>query len=152
VADNPTHTPLGRLEQEAPAVTPELDNDGHPQRPNAAGGPVPPVFDRVRALVNLVDDEELLQMAIALHLDEEPQIWRTIEAAIESGQGEELRKVAHALKGSLHTLGAAPAGDAAAVLERQSGGSKVTRRVAARALRLELDRLEPLLRAERKAA
>ena len=81
-----------------------------------ASGPV--VFDRAAAQARLGGDARLLRELIVLYRAESPALRRAVRKAAADGNADALRRAAHALKGSLGTLGAPRAFDAAAALEQ----------------------------------
>jgi len=97
---------------------------------DASGGAA--VFDRAAAQVRLGGDARLLRELIVLYRAESPLLRRAVRKAAAGGNADALRRAAHALKGSLGTLGATRAFDAATALERAarsgtSGSSEVDR-------------------------
>jgi len=98
--------------------------------PDDASGAV--VFDRTAAQARLGGDARLLRELIVLYRAESPSLRRAVRKAVAAGNADALRRAAHALKGSLGTLGAPRAFEAAAALERAArsgtaGSSEVER-------------------------
>ena len=79
-----------------------------------------PVFDEQAALGYTGGDRRLLKSIIALFRSDRAPSLRRIERAVRERDGEALRMAAHALKGSIATVGA-PAGRAAAAELEQMG-------------------------------
>jgi two-component system sensor histidine kinase/response regulator len=76
------------------------------------------IFDEQAALAHTGDDRSLLKRIISLFRSDQSSALRRIERAIAQRDGEALRLAAHALKGSIATVGAAAGRDAAAELEQ----------------------------------
>ena len=76
------------------------------------------IFDERAALAYAGDDRALLEEVIALFRSDYPRSMRRIERAVRRRDGEALRAAAHALKGSIATVGSKPGRDAAARLEQ----------------------------------
>ena len=64
------------------------------------------VFNRELALERVGGDAELLDEIVGLYLGEYPGLLEQIQAAVNSGDAQQLYRSAHTLKGSLGTLGA----------------------------------------------
>ena len=74
-------------------------------------------FNRALALDRVAGDEELLREIAQVYLGEYPEAVEEIRQAVEAGDAERLHRAAHALKGSLGTLGAEAAQSLALELE-----------------------------------
>jgi two-component system, sensor histidine kinase and response regulator len=81
-----------------------------------------PIFDEQAALAHAGADRRLLSEVVALFRSDSPSALRRIDRAVKRGDAEALRLAAHALKGSLATVGA-PAGREAAFALEQMGRS-----------------------------
>ncbi|WP_234828142.1 hybrid sensor histidine kinase/response regulator [Sinorhizobium fredii] len=104
------------------------------------------VLDWERALRNLDRNEALLRELAAMFLIEYPKLIAALDAAYASGDAAELRRAAHTLKGSADVVGAdgvVTAAQRLADLGREGNLAPVPE--ARRALKAELDRLEPAL-------
>jgi PAS domain S-box-containing protein len=90
--------------------------------PSAAAPPAQPsasaIFDEQAALAYTGGDRGLLEEVVALFRSDTPSSLRRIERAVRRGDGEALRAGAHALKGSIATVGSKAGRDAAARLEQ----------------------------------
>jgi two-component system, sensor histidine kinase and response regulator len=76
------------------------------------------VFDEPAALSHTGGDRKLLKQIIDLFRTDSPASFRKIERALKRRDGEALWTAAHALKGSMATIGAQAARQAAADIER----------------------------------
>jgi len=65
-----------------------------------------PVLDVEEALARVMDDRELLEEATALLIHDVPHVLRALREALGSGDTEEVRRRAHALKGAASNLSA----------------------------------------------
>ena len=86
-----------------------------------SGGDTPAV-DVAAVVARLNGDRELLAEIAGLYLEDEPALLAQLEAAMEAGQAQGVRRAAHALKGSVANFAAARAQAAALALE-QAGRS-----------------------------
>jgi len=77
-----------------------------------------PVVDRDAVLEKLGGDDELLLEIIDLYLEDTPQVFVTLRAAVEESDAEGVRKAAHRIKGSVGSLAAMRAFEAARDLEK----------------------------------
>jgi CheY-like chemotaxis protein len=93
--------------------------------PSPAAAAADVVFDRQSARERLGGDGRLLAELIALHRAESPALQRAVRKAAAAGDHDALRRAAHALKGSLATLGAPRAHAAAAALEQAARAGTV---------------------------
>jgi HPt (histidine-containing phosphotransfer) domain-containing protein len=86
-------------------------------------------IDSEALLSNFADADDLLHEIVVLFLAECPRRLAEMHRAVEAGDRNALRLVAHSFKGSLDTLGARRAAAAAAVLEScaRSGDLDVAR-------------------------
>jgi CheY-like chemotaxis protein len=82
--------------------------------PAAASG----IFDEQAALAHTGGDRDLLGDVISLFRSDARTSLRRIERAVRQRDGDALRAAAHALKGSIATVGCTPGRDLAAELER----------------------------------
>ncbi len=87
---------------DTPAVTPATPADA---------------IDWRRALAHVAGDEEILSSVIAVFLEEWPRWRRDFRQALDGGDAAGVRRTAHTVKGSLSTLGARAAFEAAERLE-----------------------------------
>lgn len=95
-----------------------LEGLASPAGGGAGGGPPPAAtLDKAAALKRAGGDEELLKELAGLCLDECPRLLAEIRGAVARQDGAKLRLSAHALKGSVATLGAGEAAAAALRLE-----------------------------------
>ena len=85
---------------------------------DAADSTSPVVFDEETALLHTGGDRALLKEVIGLFRADGPASMRAIERAIANGNGEALAMAAHALKGSIATIGGREGQRLAAELER----------------------------------
>ncbi len=76
-----------------------------------------PAVDRAGALQKLGGNEELLVEIIDLYLDDFPKVMERLSTALAEGDAEGVWKAAHRLKGSVGSLSAQPAFEAARDLE-----------------------------------
>ncbi|MGE5835209.1 MAG: response regulator [Acidobacteriota bacterium] len=84
----------------------------------AAGQDEAVVFDESAALSHTGGDRKLLKQIIELFRADSPASFRKIERALKRRDGEALWTAAHAIKGSMATIGAQAARQAAADIER----------------------------------
>ncbi len=117
----------GRVEAEAPAPSPVADV----------------LFDEEAALACTGGDRQLLREIVALFRKDRAASLKRIDTAIAKGDGEQLRLAAHALKGSLATVGATAARQTAAELEQMgraailAGAAELAARLRDRLVRLD---------------
>jgi PAS domain S-box-containing protein len=118
-----------------------------------AGGPIDRadepehvVMDRHLALARVDGDEILLGDLARLFLEESPKMLAAIQEAVNLRDAERLQRAAHSLKGSVATLAAQKAVEAALKLERlgRAGDLENVEKVYA-ALVAEIERLKPVL-------
>ena len=76
--------------------------------PGTEEPPCKPLWDRGKALANSGGDATLLHELVAIFLAEAPRLVQSIHQAVERGDATGLQAAAHALKGELGCLGAAP--------------------------------------------
>jgi PAS domain S-box-containing protein len=100
-------------------------------------------FDEAAALSYVAGDRRMLEEVVALFRKDAPIAMRRIERAVRQRDKEALRLAAHALKGSVATVGCAPGREAAARLESigRSGRIAEARHVVDE-LRDHLERLD----------
>ena len=133
-----------------------------PASANAGGGgatapDVPPpaepvVFEEAAALRRTGGDRQLLKQMIKIYRADAPVSVRKIARAVSAGRAEDLRTAAHALKGSVATVGGVAARHAAATLEDLGkSGTMSGAPEALASLRTELRKLEAAFVAARLA-
>ncbi|MBI1795435.1 MAG: response regulator [Candidatus Eisenbacteria bacterium] len=111
------------------------------------------VFDLDLALDSADGDRELLDVAVAACLADLPHQLAQIQDSLEHLDTAALERIAHRMKSGLKALAAGSAAEAAERLESvAAGGDFNSSRLAASALREELDRLTPVLRSLTRAA
>jgi signal transduction histidine kinase/DNA-binding response OmpR family regulator len=114
-------------------------------RAPASEDTMPDVSESVLARVG--GDRELLAEISRLFVDDAPRHLAQIRTAIESRDGESLRRAAHGLKGAAANFDADAVVDAARTLEEIGRSGQFTEHEAAwRALSMETDRLIAMLR------
>ena len=102
-----------------------------------------PLFDEDAALAHAGGDRRLLKEVVAIFRSSRPASLRRITIAIRRQDAGALREAAHAIKGSLATVGSVEGRAAAAELEKLAGaGQFVEATEAARRLRDRLDQLD----------
>jgi two-component system sensor histidine kinase/response regulator len=89
---------------------------GHPVTLSSAPPRVPD-FDRAAALGRCGDDAQLLRELIDIFLGEIPGWMAGLAAALESGNADQVQRLAHTIKGGVSTFAAAGAYEAALRLE-----------------------------------
>jgi len=126
------------------ATIEKLDPAGSPARTRARrAGSGQPLFDEDAALAHAGGDRRLLKEVVAVFRSSRPASLRRITTAIRRQDAGALREAAHAIKGSLATVGSAGGRAAAAELEQLADtGQFVEAREAARRLRDRLDQLD----------
>ena len=101
------------------ATVERIASTGDPTGPSGVVGSLSPaVFDEEEALVHTGGDRELLKEVIALFQADCQPALRALKRAIKAGDGEALALGAHALKGSIATVGGRQGQGLAAELER----------------------------------
>jgi len=108
-----------------------------------------PGIDRELALARVGGDAELLKEIAVLFMAEYPKVLDDLRAAASRGDAKNLERAAHGLKGSVSNFGAAPAVEAARVLEGMGRAEQLeevaqvihTLELALAALRPELEAL-----------
>jgi HPt (histidine-containing phosphotransfer) domain-containing protein len=121
-----------------------------PKRSAAADSPpvapdtlAPVTFEEAAALRRAGGDRRLLKQVIALYRADAPVSLRKIAKAVGDEDAETLRTTAHALKGSVATVGGVAAKEAAATLEDLGRAGRVAGAGPALvALRTELAKLD----------
>ena len=86
--------------------------------------PVTGIFDEQMALAHTGGDRDLLRDLISLFRADARTSLRRIERAVHQRDGEALRAAAHALKGSIATVGSKPGRELAAELEQMGRGER----------------------------
>ena len=81
--------------------------------------PSPAVFDEEAALAGLGGDRSLLREIAQVFCDDCPRLLGNLRAARDSGDATEIAKAAHAIAGTVGTISAPMAHDAARALERR---------------------------------
>jgi len=113
------------------------------QHDDSAGRPaidVQPLIDE------LGDDPEMLREIFGLVVKTTAECLAVIRTANAAADARALSHAAHTLKGSLLSVAAIPAGQAAAAVEAAAGaGDITTARTAVATLEAELERLRPAL-------
>jgi CheY-like chemotaxis protein/HPt (histidine-containing phosphotransfer) domain-containing protein len=105
-------------------------------------------LDLPALLARVENDWDLLQEMVALFLDNSPLLLSELATSVEQRQPQAIERVAHALKGSMQNMGAAPAAAAAAALEELARGGDLTHAAAALAeLQTQFTRLTTALSA-----
>jgi CheY-like chemotaxis protein len=99
------------IESLLPSSLPSLQTETNPDEPSEA------VFDRQAVLERVDGDKELLQEIVDLFLAEAPELLSTIRESIACRDSITLEHVAHSLKGTVSSLGAGAAREAALRLE-----------------------------------
>jgi len=119
-----------------------------PEAAPAAGAPDRAKILDAEALLRRVDgDQALLTEIVALHRGDSSALLREILGAIASGAVPSVERLAHRLKGSLATLGAEVAADAAGRLEQAARSADAAEAGAlVEALSREMERLGTALR------
>jgi CheY-like chemotaxis protein len=113
----------------------------------AEGDPVPGPFDPVDLLERVEGDRVLLSELVQAFLSTAPDQLRTIDAALDRGEGSAIVRAANTLRGSIGTFGALEAVNAAGRLETLGSlGDLPAARQARRALEEEMQRLLKALR------
>jgi signal transduction histidine kinase/ActR/RegA family two-component response regulator/HPt (histidine-containing phosphotransfer) domain-containing protein len=84
----------------------------------APGDPPPPGWDPERFVQRLGGDRQLACEMARLFIADVPRALGAVDSAVRSGDREELRRAAHALKGAVLNFAGGPVADAAAALER----------------------------------
>ena len=105
---------------------------------------VPPPIDMETVREMFDGDTSILAELVGLFVDEYPELYGQLSAAVDARDFPATAKIAHRLKGSLGTLSAFPAMEAAAALE-QAGKAEDGAEVASRLMAFlgEMGRLEP---------
>ena len=98
---------------------------GAPSVPASAPSEPDAPLDRGDVLQRLGGDEALLTEVVKLFLDDCPRRLTAIKAALDAGNGEEIRKAAHGLKGAAANLSATGLFQASAVLERLGAEQRI---------------------------
>ena len=83
-------------------------------------------LDESLALSRVGGDVELLKEVVELFLDDYPSTFEKIRGAVASGDAKALEHHAHSLKGSVSTLGANRAFEAAFTLEKKGRSGDMT--------------------------
>jgi HPt (histidine-containing phosphotransfer) domain-containing protein len=96
------------------------------------------VFDADALLERLGDDRELQQELAQLFLEQTPRTLAEIHTALEQDRMDQLKHLAHSLKGSIRVFGAKAAAEAAEAMEKKASAND----------RNDLRKTETLLRQE----
>ena len=122
-------------------IFPAANGHDHPPQPAQKK-----IWSRMRALRSAGGDAELLRELMETFCREEPKLLEAIRRAVDSQDARKLHVAAHTLKGSLATLGALAAREAAERLESlgAAGDVQSAREVLA-SLEDEMERLLPCL-------
>jgi CheY-like chemotaxis protein len=106
-----------------------------------------PAFDVDDALGRVEGDHELLAEVVQIFDEESPRMLAEIGRAVESGDAPALQRAAHALRGSVISLGARPAAQVALALETMARQGRLAgARPAYVELQQAVDRLSEALR------
>jgi PAS domain S-box-containing protein len=95
-----------------------VEGIGDVSAPSAHPAPAATIFDEQTALTHTGGDRELLREVISLFRADAPTALRRIDRAIQKRDGEGLREAAHALKGTIATVGSTRGRNLAAELEQ----------------------------------
>ena len=106
------------------ALIQAVEGVGDPSAPPAPSVAATGIFDEQGALAHTGGDRDLLREVIALFRTDARTSLRRIERAVDQRDGEALRAAAHALKGSIATVGSKPGRDLAAELEQMGRGER----------------------------
>jgi HPt (histidine-containing phosphotransfer) domain-containing protein len=118
-------------------------SDAMPLKPPSLPDPI----DMTAALERVDGDSELLAEIVELFLQDMETLLADVRSAVQAGDAVRIMRTAHRLKGSVATLAANCAADAALRLEIMGRTGEVAGAPAAFAvLEAELVRLEPALR------
>jgi CheY-like chemotaxis protein/HPt (histidine-containing phosphotransfer) domain-containing protein len=91
--------------------------DETPEQIPGEGTVVVEDFDRAAALERCGEDPGLLRELIDMFLAEIPGWMATLDRAVRAGEGEQVKRMAHTIKGAVGTFGATPAWEASFRLE-----------------------------------
>ena len=106
----------------------------------------PELAGRPAFLSGLGDDIDLARKLVSIFLEQSPRLMSDIRAAIAAGDASELRRAAHALKGTISNFPLGPARGAAAQMETFGyDGDLAGAREALPLLEQEVERLQSLL-------
>ena len=106
----------------------------------------PELAGRPAFLSGLGDDINLARKLVSIFLEQSPRLMSDIRAAIAAGDASELRRAAHALKGTISNFPLGPARGAAAQMETFGyDGDLAGAREALPLLEQEVERLQSLL-------
>jgi PAS domain S-box-containing protein len=137
------------IKQEAlkAAIQEVLDSSSDPQATSTENGrDVPAVFDFDMALENACYDAELLREMAQLWLTDGPRRLEELRQGVLRSDAQAIERSAHALRGSLSTLGALSATIAAERVETLAAEGDLSEILdASRALEHEIERLHPEL-------
>ncbi|MBK8254218.1 MAG: response regulator [Polyangiaceae bacterium] len=97
----------------------------HPIGPLVPTPASPPMFDEAAALEHAGGDRELLAEVLAVFVDESPAWLHDLFDAAARGEGDQLRRAAHTIKGAASNCGARETSEAAAVVERLAASGDV---------------------------
>jgi two-component system sensor histidine kinase/response regulator len=99
----------------APELVATIEQLANP--PDRAGTPAQPAFDQAEALNRVEGDRELLAELVEIFRSESPRMMDDIRLAFRAGDPTRLERAAHALRGSVGSLGARAVGHSASLLE-----------------------------------
>lgn len=106
------------------------------------------VWNVAELLERVDNDQELLRELLTIFREDFPQTFRSLKAAVNTGDLKGASRLSHTLKGMLSSLGARRAAAAASQLETLSSGEETAPlHDALNALESEADRLLPELEA-----
>ena len=95
------------------------------------------IFDRTGALARLEGDEELYRMVLDTYLEDIPLQIVKLRETVPSGDAQELRRLAHSIKGASANIGALAVRDLSLEIELCAGKSGIASKVGEAIDRLE---------------
>jgi two-component system, sensor histidine kinase and response regulator len=126
--------------------------DGYVGKPRGFGttpssAPTPEaILDRAALLERVENDAELLDELIVLFKEDSARHLATLQAALDKGEADTLRRAAHTLRGACGSLAVPLAAAAALELEQMgSAGDLSKAREVLAQLNIEMDRALPIL-------
>jgi two-component system sensor histidine kinase/response regulator len=108
------------------------DMNASPNKPSHAAGAGEPAHENLPAvdfetlLERVENDTTLLEEMIGLYLDSSPRLLTEIESGVQRQDALGVQRAAHALKGALQNLSAAPCAERALVLEQMGRAGQLT--------------------------
>jgi CheY-like chemotaxis protein/HPt (histidine-containing phosphotransfer) domain-containing protein len=128
----------------APGGDPSEPQEEH-ELEEASSPPGPPVFDPQAALAAFGGDRSLLREIAQVFCEDCPRLLENLHRARESGDPKQIANAAHAIAGTVSTISAPTATDAARGLERRGKAGEAGLEAAAEALEREVVRLRDAL-------